>query len=59
MMVDIFKNSGKIALVNEALKIFVNGIDMDFEIDFINLFGMLLGPTALLVSSLEIINSIS
>ena len=32
---------------------------MDFEIDWISWFGMLFGPTLLLVSSLEITDSIS
>ena len=54
-MVDILRNSGKIPFEKELLKILVNGVEIDSEMDWINWFGMLFGPTLLLVSNLEII----
>ena len=35
-MVDILRNSGKIPFEKELLKILVNGVEIDFEIDWIN-----------------------
>ena len=58
-MVDTLRNSGNAPFVKELLKMLASGKEMDCEMDFINWFGILFGPTLLLVSSLCIIVSIS